>query len=152
MKRSPFVLLVAMVAVGTIGCHEDTTLEPSGTNLSGGLAKAASSENVIILPATLATSAGVLDVVGTVKYAVTQSPILREELYDVSLSTDVLINALGFSRITSTSVDRVNLSGRASTQLEKYYFLRGGPLSTYLYLEFEISARRVTLTNMSIIE
>ena len=159
MKRTASIL-AAVVATVLVGCQESNVSGPSAASMNetNSVSKAASSNNsnIIILEATV-VDAGTNEqysVTGQVKYGLTQLPIMREDLFDVVLDTQAKVKQLGPTErgwtVNNNSSERVNLTGRTSATVDKWYFLQGGPNSRYLHVRFDVTATAVSVSSVSI--
>ncbi len=159
MKRTMFALTITLMVI-IVGCQESNVNGPSATAVpqTGPLSKAVlgSNSNIIILEATV-VDAGTNEqysVSGQVKYGVTQLPIMREDLFDVVLDTQAKVKQLDPTErgwaVNNNSSERVNLTGRTSATVDKWYFLQGGPNSRYLHVRFDVTATTVSVSSVSI--
>jgi hypothetical protein len=146
MKRSLFVLAVAAALV-VVGC-DTQALEPTAQDAArnASLSKARASDNVIDVHLVVGDGSASYEVAGRIKYTLTQQPILSQELFDVVLDPELNVRAEGESYPVNTrTFDTVNLTGRTSATFEQSYFLRGGPRSLDLHMQFEVTAAGVSL-------
>jgi hypothetical protein len=154
MKRS--LLLPAIVVLTTIlGCRENnaTSVVDQDMKTAPIVEKGLLGENIIHVKWALDRDPMPYEVLGRVKYQLIQLPILKEEVYDVSLETEVDVSQGKQTwNVAGCSVDRVVLNGVNEEILDKYYFLRRGPLSIYLNLQFAVTATEVLLIGVDIIE
>jgi hypothetical protein len=79
---------------------------------------------------------------------------LREDIFDLALDTEAKIKQLGEQggswSIVRATTQTVNLTGRTSAQVDEGYFIRGGPNSMDLHLQFSVSAANVSLAAVTI--
>lgn len=159
MKRAASIL-AAVVATVLVGCQESNVTGPSAARMleTNPVSKAAPSNNsdIIILQATVvdAGTGEQYSVTGQVKFGLTQLPILSEELFDVVLDTQAKVKPLGSNRsgwtVSNNSSERVNLTRQTSANVDKWYFLQGGPSSLYLHVRFDVTTTTVFVSSISI--
>lgn len=158
MKRTASVL-AAVVATVFMGCQESNMTGPSATPMhkTDPVSKAAPSgnNNVIILQTTVfdAGKGEQYSVTGQVKYGLTQLPIMSQELFDVVLDIQAKVKQLGSTErgwtVSNSSSEQVNLTRRTSASVDKWYFLRGGPNSLYLHIQFDVTATTVSVNSIT---
>jgi len=163
MKHAMFVLVAACAAM-LFGCREgnpvgspaqrvESSTEPASSNR---LSKAKpASDDVIEFRSTVTHNSGEsFAVEGRVKYTLTQRPILREDIFDLTLDTQAKINQVGKNgnswRVGGRTMQAVDLTGRTSAQVDEWYFIQGGPSSMYLHLQFSVTATNVSLVGVTI--
>jgi len=158
MKRTASILAAVAVTV-LMGCQESNVTDPSATPMreTDPVSKAEpnGNSNIIILQATTddAGKGEQYSVTGQVKYGLTQLPIMSQELFDVALDTQAKVTQLGSTErgwtVNNSSSERVNLTRRTSATVDKWYFLRGGPNSLYLHIQFDVTATTVSVNSIT---
>jgi hypothetical protein len=156
MKQVVFVLVAACAAI-VIGCVESTpigsTIEPHSGN---SLAKASPTSDPVIEFRTVVGdgSGDSYEIEGRVKYGLTQRPILSEEIFDLTLNTEAKVAQVGDSGnsfvVNEVRFEVVNLTGQSSALVDEVFFLRGGPRSLDLHLQFRMTAEGVSLVAVTI--
>lgn len=153
MKHS--VLSLAIVAILIGGCSDGQLTDPLGHDTAGNgdfQKRVADGGDVIGVHTIIGDGSTAYEVVGIVKYTLTQVPILSEELFDLMLKPEIGVHMKKETYyVASGSNERVSLTRRSTLKLEKEYFLRGGPASINLNLQFEVSATSVSLVGVSIV-
>lgn len=159
MKHSMFVFAIAIATIA-LGCQNSNTTGPSATTelQARQLSKHPASDNVIQLNTTIRNGVRkeqeVYEVTGRVKFVLTQVPILRGDLFDLVLETDAKVSQLIPTQDSwtfgNTSIDRINLTLQTSATVDRWYFLRGGPNSLYLHIQFSVTTNSMSVISITI--